>query len=101
MKNKTLIVAIAVMVLTLSACKKNYTCECSTTTTFVAPGFGNFPFPSKSEDKAYSKKMTKKQAEAACEHEGETIESIMREGFADTTGSGGAYFTVNTKCSLD
>ena len=67
----------------------------------IPSGFGNFPLSSKSENKAYGAKMTKKQAESACEHEAESIESIHKAGVKEIFGSGSEQISISTKCELD
>lgn len=81
------------------SCKKTYTCECSTITSASSQGF-SISFPSKSDSKAYSKKMTKKQAEAACDHMAESIESSERAIFEQDPDPE-LQLSVKTKCSLE
>jgi hypothetical protein len=99
MKSKIFLVIIIAMVLVCASCRKTYTCEC-TTTISVPTGFGSFPIPAQSEKKAYGSKMTKKQAEANCDHEAESIESIAKAVVKEVYGSGSEQVTINTKCEI-
>jgi hypothetical protein len=99
MKNKTLFVAVMFLALACTSCKKAYTCECTTTTTGTSQGV-SLSFPSKSDSKAYGKKMSKKQAEAACDHMATSVQSTEENAFAQEPDPD-VTFTVKTKCSLD
>src|SRR6218665_1536653 len=99
MKNITLFIAIVALALGATSCKKTRTCACSTVTTGTMGGF-SLAFPSKSESKAYGAKMTKKQAEAACDHMAESVESTERSIF-EANPDPDVTFNVKTTCKLD
>ncbi len=95
-----LVLWMPVLLLCIASCKKSYTCSCTTTTTFVVTGFGTFPIPSKTDDAAYSKRMTKKQAQSACGHQALTIQSL-EENYAAAAASAYGKPTINTNCKLN
>jgi hypothetical protein len=98
---KNLIYFSVLAMLTVS-CKKPYTCECVTTTTLPSSFTGGDPytFVNRSENIEYSEKMKEKQAKAACEHEQQTISTIMYNGWNENgTAPSGIY--SSTTCELD
>ena len=77
------------------SCKKNYTCDCTTTWTYSGGTEVN-----KNSSKEYSSKLTKKQAEATCDHEAESLESTI-QNINTTNGSSPAMGSVMAECELD
>ena len=76
MKTKINIIALlsAVTLVTgLTSCKKSYSCDCKTT--ISQSGFSS----SSETKKQYSLKMKEKQAKAACDNSGETLEQQMKD----------------------
>lgn len=92
--------AVVILALSASSCRKTYTCSCTNTITVSIPGFGSIPLSAKTENKEYEKKMTEKQAKAACDHEKITIQSIAENALAADPSAGMADIDVATKCSL-
>jgi hypothetical protein len=66
---------LIILLATVTSCKKKYNCYCSTT---VTRGYLNDFHISKS--KPMSEKMTKKQAQAVCDHEETTIQDTYMAG---------------------
>lgn len=99
MKNKFLYI-IAVSTLFFASCKKSYTCDCTSVTTFSAALTGSTPFVinSKSTSVAYSEKMSEKQAKSACDHEAISIKS-SEDAYIVDQGAGGLV-TVVTTCAI-
>lgn len=93
-----LLAAVSMLAIASVSCKKTYSCDCTTTTTVSIPGFGSIPVVTKSNE-AYSAKMTKKQAQAACDHEAITIESMEKDVIAKDTS--GLDITASTKCKIE
>lgn len=89
-------------VLALASCKKKYTCDCSTVVSESrGGGTTNYLFTFPADKKQYSEKMTKKQAEAACEHQQNAIETVFKNGYKGSSN----YVIVSgdivvTTCSL-
>jgi len=85
----------------LTSCKKIYTCECNTTYTYlqVDNTYKTEVYPG--SNTAYSEKMKKKQAESACAHEQNAIETNFTNG---VTSEGTVPFkkgeSVSTSCEL-
>ena len=69
--------------LALGSCKKNYTCDCELINTYkgVAPD-SSYTRRYKNSSTPYDKKMTEKQAKAACDHEAESILSNYQNASA-------------------
>jgi hypothetical protein len=91
----------ALFALAFSACKKTYTCDCSTVYTYKSQS-GDFITLTIPGDKSpYSQKMTKKQAIEACNHEQESTQSDFTNGI---TNSGqkplGSGESIQTNCSI-
>ena len=63
--------------LALASCKKEYSCDCTSTVTFTDNGFSYTQY-FKNESTPYSQKLSEKQAESVCDHEEETIASTLR-----------------------
>ncbi len=84
------------LIMSVTSCKKTYTCECVTTSTY---GSGVAPSINKSTVKEYSAKMSEKQAQAACDHEAETIKSTFDNSFTEN-GSTSNFANVSTDCEL-
>ena len=96
---KTMLAATHILV--MSACKKQYTCECRTTFR-INDGTSTYTFYFENDPKPYDKKLKLKQAEAACAHEGQTVESAILNNITGNGAvpmpSGWALFTT---CDLD
>lgn len=93
MKNITLLVA-ALVLIGFSSCKKAYSCECTTTLNYV----GTTPDTYGSKTTTYSEKMTKKQAQSACDHEAVTIKSNFNDVITQAGATG--FVTPSTACTL-
>jgi len=91
-----------ILIFTGASCKKAYTCQCSTTTTIPSSVTQGDPYTTinRSQNIEYSAKMKKKQAEAACEHEQQTISSIMQNGWTENGTYNSGIVSVTT-CDLD
>lgn len=65
------------LVLFAMSCKKNYQCTCTTTFVmkFSSGATDTRIFPNEVE--AYSEKLSKKQAEAACSHQQQAVQSSI------------------------
>jgi hypothetical protein len=63
----------------LAACKKSYTCECSTSSVIRA-GNSHIATINSGGNVPFSQKMTKKQAKAACQHEQDAVQSDFING---------------------
>ena len=83
------------LVMSVTSCKKTYTCECETTSNYA----GGSPDVNKSTVKEYSAKMSEKQAQAACDHEAETIKSTFVNSFTEN-GTLSNTANVTTECEL-
>jgi len=99
MINKILVLLFS---LCLFSCKKTYTCDCKSTWVFKSTSSGNYYTYIYPGDKtAYSEKLSKKQAIAACEHQENTIESDLISGITESGKyplKGGE--SVETECNL-
>jgi hypothetical protein len=74
------------------ACKKEYTCDCKTTVTS-----SNSIEYAKNDSKSYGAKMTKKQAQSACEHEETGLETSYTDVFKNLGATG---YTFKSDCAL-
>jgi hypothetical protein len=100
MKSKLL--SIAIIGLLLPSCKKIYTCECNTTVTYYS--YSNKRFYTEvlpGSKTPYDKKLSNKQAKAACQHE----ETATQTNFTNWLTNNGAYSlipgeSVTTSCGL-
>jgi hypothetical protein len=102
MKKLILLFLAGTLILSISSCKKTYTCSCSTTYTFKNSnnnGYTTIIIPA--EKKAYSRKMSEKKAKVACTHEGVAIQTNFENGI---TGNG--YYSLDggesifTNCAI-
>ena len=84
-----------VLLLSLSACKKRYTCSCTST---LSSGSAQEDYKSKIE--VMSEKMTMEQAQAVCDHEEENI-NRTHTNVATNNGTRNAAFTAYTVCKLE
>jgi hypothetical protein len=94
-----IILPLFVIGLAMTSCKKEYTCNCITTDTTG----GGPALAVSNKSTAYSAKMTKKQAEAACKHEETAVQSNFESfGEAITVFSGDPVDMsgISTSCSL-
>jgi len=82
----------------LVACKKSYTCNCTTTTTAKDPKYPSV-ITNVSEAKSYSEKMTEKQAKSACSHQAETIKSTYDNSFTEN-GTRANFADVSVVCEI-
>lgn len=89
----------ALMIFTLCSCKKKYTCDCVTTENKGRRGFV-FITEYKNTSKAYSEKMTKSQAKAACKHEEEAIDSSYENWWTANGTASDTSVTTSTSCNL-
>jgi hypothetical protein len=97
MKNKTLYFLLFVL-LGLVACKKSYTCNCTTTTAAKDPKYPSV-ITNVSETKSYSEKMNEKQAKSACSHQAETIKSTYDNSFTEN-GTRANFADVSVVCEI-
>ncbi len=79
---KHLIVTLSL--LAFFSCKKKYTCDCSTLVKMSYNSSTNYSGTFQADKKQYSEKMTKKQAEVACEHQRTAIETDFKNGYQGT-----------------
>jgi hypothetical protein len=92
------IILTLVIAVSLTSCKKTYTCNC--VTTFDYSGSPSSTFAS-TPDVAYTNKMTKKKATAACQHEGKNINNTYTNILTNNgQGSVPGGTSVSTDCSL-
>jgi hypothetical protein len=91
-----MVMSCAVILLLLSACRKNYVCRCTTT---ITSSSGNTDIIN-AKGAPFNKKMTKEQAQAVCSHEGENINS-MYYNIATNNGTQVTFNTFKTSCSLE
>jgi hypothetical protein len=94
MKNATLFL---ILVLFLVSCKKKYNCSCSTTiidTYYYSQAYHV------SETKPMSKKMTKKEAEAVCEHEEKNINDTYMNLFTNSGTQSSYGMSATTVCKI-
>jgi hypothetical protein len=76
----------------VSACKKNYNCQCGTT---IIYNNGQDYYTSK--NKPMSRKMTYKQAKAVCDHEADNIDQTYNNYWTNNGNwsAGGTSFHTN------
>lgn len=68
----------------LLSCKKNYTCNCTTTTMAYNYSTGQLrPIVAEGDGVSYSQKLSKKNAEAACKHEEVAIQQSLYNAWTD------------------
>ena len=91
---RKIILIVAVFSLGIVSCKKTYTCECTTSSNYAGITENN-----KSSASNYSTKMTKKQAQSACEHEAQSVKSTFENSFSEN-GTATTSATVVTNCEL-
>jgi hypothetical protein len=96
---KLIILSAALLAFAATSCKKAYTCNCVTTDTYTDPS-GNETYVYKNTSKAYSAKMSKKQAESACDHEETAVHSTYLNAYTDNGSSPDPTFSTNTECSI-
>ncbi|PBQ31868.1 hypothetical protein CNR22_08825 [Sphingobacteriaceae bacterium] len=90
---------LALMILGLSSCKKSYSCECVTTETTGRRGFVSTS-TYKNTETPYDQKMTKSQAQAACQHEEEAIQSSYTNWWTENGTTSDPSVSVSTSCDL-
>ncbi len=97
---RTLIfLASGILFLSTTSCGKYYECSCTTTSVIVAGGTTTSSFNGTSS--TYGRRMKKDQAQAACDHEREAIESNVNKGATDNGNyplSSGS--SITTACEL-
>lgn len=76
------LIVFSLLGLAVVSCKKTYTCDCEVSQTIEMPNGTTETQTIKNTSVAYSKKMTKKQATAACDHEAFAVKS----SFANLAG---------------
>lgn len=91
---KTILLTLLLLSFVSISCKKKYTCECTTTSNYAAITETN-----KSMANTYNSKMTKKQAQSACDHEAQSIKSTFENSFSEN-GTASTTVTVVTTCEL-
>ena len=89
----------ALLLLSLSSCKKSYTCDCVTTENKGRRGFV-MTSTYKNTSTSYSEKMTKKQAQAACKHEEEAITSSYKNWRTENGTTADPDANTSTSCNL-
>lgn len=78
-----LLLLLCPLLLSITSCKKTYTCNCNTTYTFknTNGSFSSVVIPANGT--AYNEKMKQKQAYAACKHEQTGIQTNFTNGITD------------------
>lgn len=99
MKIKNLLPLFA-LGLVLASCKKEYTCDCTTTDTYTDNNGVKVVTAVENDSKAYSAKMTEKQAKAACEAEAPAIESNFLDLYESLNGAPPEGELIETTCKL-
>lgn len=92
MKN---ILGIVLAALFFTGCKKQYSCECSVHSQYI----NGDSETNHSEIKEYNRKMKKKEAQAACEHESEAIKTTFMNSYTEN-GTQAALGGVTVTCVL-
>jgi hypothetical protein len=87
--------ALLVIGLASVSCKKIYTCDCVASSTN-----SNLSFNAYNTSKAYSKKMTKKQAKAACDHEELALKSSIESLIENSAVPQDPDDLVSVACTL-
>jgi hypothetical protein len=97
---KVIIPALAIAMLSLASCKKAYTCACTSTWSYT---IGSTSYTDTYDDDAavYSKKMSKKTAQAACDAEKASVEKTFQNAITEN----GQYpmdsgESLSTTCTL-
>ncbi len=91
--------AIGILFVGTTSCGKYYSCECTTTSVINAGGTTTSTF--KGTSSTFGRRMKKAEAQSACDHEREAIESSVNKGATDngnyplTFGS-----SITTACEL-
>jgi hypothetical protein len=96
---KKIVLSCFVLGLAAASCKKSYTCNCIATASYTnngAPASTNVS----NSSRAYDKKLTKKQAQAACDHEALAIQSSAESFFQNPLVSPYFNVSVSTSCTL-
>lgn len=92
---RKIILITAIISLGSVSCKKTYTCECTTSSNYAGAIENN-----KSGATKYDSKMTKKQAQSACDHEAQSIKSTFENSFSENR-TAATSATVVTSCELN
>jgi hypothetical protein len=95
MKKITLLAAV-IVVASFTSCKKAYTCSCSTVFTYSTGS----PDTYKDDAKAYSKKMNKKTAQAACDEKKAAIDADYKNALTNNGTDPNPGVTTATTCDL-
>lgn len=96
-----LLLLLCPLLLSISSCKKTYTCNCSTSYTYKSSngGYSNIIIPANGA--SYSEKMTEKKAKVACQHEQTAIQTNFTNGI---TGNGQSSLvsgeSIVTSCAI-
>jgi hypothetical protein len=94
-----IILPLFVIGLAMASCKKEYTCECVTTDTYTNNRVTMVQVYN-ADSKAYGKKMTEKQAKAACDAEGPAVQSNFIDLYKNATGQPLKNEVIATTCKL-
>ena len=98
MKNLVFLI-LGIIVLSTTSCGKYYSCECTTTTVINAGGSTTSTF--KGTSSTYGKRMKQTEAQSACDHEREAIESSVNRGATDNGNYPLTYgSSITTACEL-
>lgn len=92
---KITILAVALLAISFASCKKEYTCACTTTLSYTG-GKDDY----KDDAQAYSKKMSKKTAEAACDEKQVAIDASYKNALTDNGVEPDPGVTAKTACEL-
>jgi len=92
---KITILALALVAISFASCKKEYTCACTTTISYSG---GNDLY--KDDAQPYSKKMSKKTAEAACDEKQTAIDASYKNAFTDNGVDQNPGISAKTACEL-
>ena len=79
---KVLFILLIISILT--SCKKKYTCDCNTIVKSSYNTSNSYSITLSADKQQYSEKMKKKQAESACEHQRNAIETNFKNNYKGT-----------------
>jgi hypothetical protein len=96
-----LLLLLCPLLLSITSCKKTYTCTCNTDYTFKNTNGSYTSVVIPANGPAYTEKMKEKKAKAACQHEQTAIQTNFTNGITES----GKYPLVTgesivTKCAI-
>lgn len=83
-----------------ASCKKTYTCECNTTHVYTDNNGKRVTEVLPGDNSSYSQKMTKSQAESACQHEQTAVQTDLTNGVTGNGSGNTNSQTIAASCSL-